>query len=47
MLNEEAERINIIMNEPIESLLHNLEHLSRPISTRAGGVPNLQSRNRA
>jgi hypothetical protein len=35
-VNEEAERINIIMNEPIENLLTNLEHLRRPISTRAG-----------
>lgn len=44
-MNEEAERINLIMNEPIENLLVNLEHLSRPISTRAGGRIQKMSQN--
>ena len=42
-INEEVERVNIIMNEPIENLLVNLEHLSRPISTKAGRNMNKRS----
>lgn len=32
--NDEAERINQIMHEPIENLLTNMDQLSRPISQR-------------
>lgn len=32
--NDEAERINQIMQEPIENLLTNMDQLSRPISQR-------------
>ena len=42
-INEEVERVNIIMNEPIENLLVNLEHLSRPISTKEGRNMNKRS----
>ena len=36
--NEEAQRFNKIMNEPIENLISNMNQLSRPVSS---GIPGL------
>lgn len=32
LMNEELQRFNIIMQEPIDNLLNNMEELSRPVS---------------
>lgn len=46
---EEQQRFNHIMNEPIENLLSNMEHLSRPVSSNqftGKGKDSLTGRNR-
>lgn len=49
LVNEEIQRVNKIMQEPVESLIQNLDKLSRPLSShkmmgRAGYGTNYGSR---